>query len=106
MSEKKTVVANPLMDSLAEMTKNAIKQAANRQPEVQSTGCDWDTFRKILDEKAEQNRGKGKLVWIDEDLKREIDRLKVEGLDIPTKYVINAIIRAFLQTYRDRMNTL
>lgn len=55
----------------------------------------WDEFIRNVDYYRE-NRGKETGIWIDEDIKQSLEKLKMGPIKAPVKILANAILRAFI----------
>lgn len=61
---------------------------------------EWGKFIELANEQK-KTRGHSKddqtFVWIDKDITKMFERMKVNGLEYPVRYMINAALRVFIE---------
>lgn len=62
---------------------------------------EWDRFIEIANEQK-KTRGHVKTdqtqIWVDKDITKQFERMKVNGLEYPVRYMINAALRVFIES--------
>lgn len=63
---------------------------------------EFDEWGKFIEYSEEQKRTRGheksgqSQIWVDDDLKSKLEKMKALGLKYPVRYMVNSIIRVFL----------
>lgn len=66
---------------------------------------EWKRFLEISQEqKNVRNGDKGKQVYLDSDILKTLEKLKISGIGFPVRYMANAALRVFLESNADKMN--
>lgn len=66
---------------------------------------EWNTFKKhACASKAQQ--GEREQVWIDDKLKRKLEKMRTTSLRLPIIHILNGIITSFLEAHSDRIKKL
>lgn len=62
---------------------------------------EWERFIELANEQK-KTRGHSKddqtFVWIDKDITKMFERMKVNGLEYPVRYMVNAALRVFIES--------
>jgi len=68
---------------------------------------EWGKFLE-LSECQKKSRGHSKedqsMMWIDADIKRKFEQMKINGLDCPVRYMVNAALKVFLDANKEQVN--
>lgn len=69
---------------------------------------EWDRFIEIANEQK-KTRGHVKTdqtqIWVDKDITKQFERMKVNGLEYPVRYMINAALRVFIESNTLNINS-
>ena len=83
------------------------EKATQTSKERKKKGDQWDRFLEIAQEQKDKRGGgvdKGVQIFIDTDIKRTLDKLKISGLSYSARYMLNAAVRTFFETNADKLN--
>lgn len=65
---------------------------------------EWKRFLEIAQEqKNTRNGDKGVQIFLDSEVKKTLEKLKLSGLDYPVRYLLNAAVKTFLEANSDRV---
>lgn len=85
------ITENSLSESLDNVASNKINE--------------WTRFLEIAQEQKESaGRDKGVQIFIDTDVKKTLEKLKLSGLKYPVRSLLNAAVKVFLEANKDKIN--
>ena len=65
---------------------------------------EWKRFLEIAQEqKNTRNGDKGVQIFLDSEVKKTLEKLKLAGLDYPVRYLLNAAVKTFLEANSERV---
>lgn len=65
---------------------------------------EWKRFLEIAQEqKNTRNGDKGVQIFLDSEVKKTLEKLKLSGLDYPVRYLLNAAVKTFLEANSERV---
>ena len=107
-TKKKTVVSNPLLGILADITRQTTKQTAAPAPKqesapiVSSATDGWSRFSDYAHQYNDvEGKSRGATVWIDEDVKAALDKIKSTGAcNVPVRHLVSAAVRTFIEEHK------
>lgn len=107
-TKKKTVVSNPLLGNLADITRQTTQQAAAPAPKQESAPIvseatdGWSRFTDYAHQYNDvEGKSRGVTVWIDEDVKAALEKIKSTGAcNVPVRHLVSAAIRTFIEEHK------
>ena len=107
-TKKKTVVSNPLLGNLADITRQTTQQAAapaskqESAPIVSEATDGWSRFTDYAHQYNDvEGKSRGVTVWIDEDVKAALEKIKSTGAcNVPVRHLVSAAVRTFIEEHK------
>ena len=107
-TKKKTVVSNPLLGNLADITRQTPQQAAAPAPKQESAPIvseatdGWSRFTDYAHQYNDvEGKSRGVTVWIDEDVKAALEKIKSTGAcNVPVRHLVSAAVRTFIEEHK------
>ena len=107
-TKKKTVVSNPLLGNLADITRQTTKQTAAPAPKQESAPIvseatdGWSRFTDYAHQYNDvEGKSRGVTVWIDEDVKAALEKIKSTGAcNVPVRHLVSAAVRTFIEEHK------
>lgn len=66
---------------------------------------EWKRFLEIAEvQKATRNGDKGEQIYLDTNVKKTLEKLKLSGMKYPVRYLLNAAVRVFLEANADKID--
>jgi hypothetical protein len=66
---------------------------------------EWQRFIELAEEqKNHRTTDKGVQIFLDTDIKKQLEKLKLSGLNYPVRYLLNAAVRTFLEANENAVN--
>lgn len=107
MGAKKTCTGNPLLGNLAEMardaankTKNVSLQKENKETIEKINTEGWQAFCEYAQKYSQKGKGCECCIWIDEEVKKALEKMRAAAGNAPIKYLADAAIRTFIEEHR------
>lgn len=100
----KTVNTNPLA-SLTDLTRNAtqakVAPAPKEKTNITSEAADgWGRFCDYAHQYNDvESKSRGVTVWIDEDIKQALDKIKLAACNVPVRHLVSAAVRTFIEEH-------
>ena len=66
----------------------------------------WNEFINLAEESQKLKKKDEVQVWIDVDLKNIVDRIRISGIRLPIKHLMNGMLRAFITVHRKEIEKL
>ena len=66
----------------------------------------WNEFINLAKESQKLKKKDEVQVWIDADLKNIVDRIRIAGIHLPIKHLMNGMLRAFITAHRKEIEKL
>lgn len=88
--EKETPIV-PTKEKIEQVTQPATEVIPNEEEKSL-----WNDFILLAEESQKAKKKKEAQVWINEDLKNILERLRCAGVRLPIKHLMNGILKAFL----------
>lgn len=108
-SRKKIVHTNPLLDNLADLTRQAtLRQESTPAPKQESATIvseasdGWSRFTEYAHQYNDvEGKSRGATVWIDEDVKAALEKIKNTGAcNVPVRHLVSAAVRTFIEEHK------
>ena len=105
-TKKKTVMSNPLLGNLADITRQTTQQAVAPKQEsasIVSKATDgWSRFTDYAHQSNDvEGKSRGVTVWIDEDVKAALEKIKSTGAcNVPVRHLVSAAVRTFIEEHK------
>lgn len=107
-TKKKTVVSNPLLGNLADITRQTTQQTAAPAPKQESAPIvseatdGWSRFTDYAHQYNDvEGKSRGVTVWIDEDVKAALEKIKSTGAcNVPVRHLVSAAVRTFIEEHK------
>lgn len=65
---------------------------------------EWARFIELSQEqKNTRNGDKGVAIYLDSDIKKKLEMLKLSGLDYPVRYMLNAAMKVFFEANEEKI---
>lgn len=108
VSKKKTVVSNPLLGNLADITRQTTRQTTAPAPKqesapIASNATDgWSRFCDYANQYNNvEGKSRGATVWIDEDVKAALEKIKAKACNLPLRHLVSAAVRTFIDQNKE-----
>ncbi len=79
--------------------------AAATEKSLQGASDDWKKFVKYAEDYyTDESKGRGVTVWIDEDVKEVLDKIKSSGeVKVPVRHMVSSMCRIFIEEHKQEV---
>lgn len=85
--------------------KGGSKPAAAAEKSLSGASEDWKKFVKYAEDYyTDESKGRGVTVWIDEDVKEVLDKIKSSGeVKVPVRHMVSSMCRIFIEEHKQEV---